>query len=141
MVKKSPDPDAPAAGEAPIRADKWLWAARFFKTRALAADAVKGGRVHVNERRAKASTGLKAGDRLTVTKGEVVFEIVIDALSDKRGPAAQAQRLYTETLPSREQRQRRAAERREAALAIPRPMGRPDKKQRRQLRRFKQDSH
>ncbi len=137
MTKKSPASDGAAV--APVRTDKWLWAARFFKTRALAADAAQGGKVHVNKRRAKASTGLRVGDYLTVTKGEVVFEISVDALSEQRGPASQAQRLYTETPSGFEQRERRAAERRAARLATPRPVVRPDKKQRRQLRRFKQN--
>jgi len=121
-----------------VRVDKWLWAARFFKTRSLASSAVKGGKVHVNERRAKASTDIHVGDRLEITKGEIGFEIVVDALAAQRGPASQAAALYTETQASMETREQQAFERRVARQAMPRPAMRPDKKQRRQLRRFKQ---
>lgn len=127
-----------AAHNSSVRVDKWLWAARFFKTRSLAATAVKGGHVHVNDHRAKASTGVHVDDRLTISKGEAVFEIDVLDLSEQRGPAAQAVQLYAETAASREQREARAAERRVARISMPRPAVRPDKKQRRQLRRFKQ---
>lgn len=121
-----------------MRVDKWLWAARFFKTRSLAANAVKGGKVHVNDHRAKPSASLRTGDRLSVTKGEVAYEIVVEGLSDKRGPASVAAALYTETPASVAYRGQRAAERNAARISMPRPSVRPDKKQRRQLRRFKQ---
>jgi ribosome-associated heat shock protein Hsp15 len=121
-----------------VRVDKWLWAARFFKTRSMAAKAVKGGKVHVNGHRAKASTGVKVDDRLEVTKGETAFEIDVRGLSEQRGPAAQAVELYAETQASRERREAQAAERRAARMSMPRPSLRPDKKQRRELRRFKQ---
>jgi len=127
-----------AAHNSSVRVDKWLWAARFFKTRSLAAKAVKGGHVQVNEQRAKASVGVHVDDRLRVSKGEAVFEIDVLGLSEQRGPAAQAMQLYAETAASREQREAGAAERRAARLSMPRPAARPDKKQRRQLRRFKQ---
>jgi ribosome-associated heat shock protein Hsp15 len=121
-----------------VRVDKWLWAARFFKTRSMAAKAVKGGKVHDNGHRAKASTGVKVDDRLEVTKGETAFEIDVRGLSEQRGPAAQAVELYAETQASRERREAQAAERRAARMSMPRPSLRPDKKQRRELRRFKQ---
>lgn len=127
-----------AAHNPSVRVDKWLWAARFFKTRSLAATAVKGGHVHVNDQRAKASTGVKLDDRLIISKGEAVFEIDVLGLSEQRGPAAQAVQLYAETVPGREKREARAAEQRAARISMPRPAARPDKKQRRQLRRFKQ---
>lgn len=120
-----------------VRIDKWLWAARFFKTRNLASTAVKGGKVEIDDYKAKPSAAVRAGQRLRVTKGETVFEVDIDDVSDQRGPASQAETLYTETQASREYRAERAAERRAARLSMPRPAGRPDKKQRRQLRRFK----
>lgn len=119
------------------RIDKWLWAARFFKTRSLASTAVKGGKVEIDSHKAKPSAVVRAGQRLRVTKGEMVFEVDIDDVSDQRGPASQAETLYTETRVSRENRAERAAERRAARLSMPRPSGRPDKKQRRQLRQFK----
>ena len=121
-----------------VRVDKWLWAARFFKTRSLASKAVKGGKVEVNGHRAKASTGVHVDDRLEITKGETAFEIDVRDLSDKRGPASVASQLYTETPASRDARERQAEERRAARLSMPRPAIRPDKKQRRALRRFKQ---
>ncbi|MBS61826.1 S4 domain-containing protein [Salinisphaera sp.] len=122
----------------PVRVDKWLWAARFFKTRSMAAKAVKGGKVHVNGNRAKASTGVKIDDRLEITKGETAFEVDVRGLSEQRGPAAQAVQLYEETPASREHREVQASERRAARMTMPRPSLRPDKKQRRELRRFKQ---
>lgn len=121
-----------------VRLDKWLWAARFFKTRSQASAAVKGGHVHLNGRRVKASASVRAGDAVHVTKGSVAFEIEVTALSEKRGPAVQAQQLYTETPASIAAREQAAAERRVARSSMPRPAARPDKKQRRQLRRFKE---
>src|SRR5699024_3463911 len=121
-----------------IRVDKWLWAARFFKTRSLATAAVKGGKVDIDGHHAKPASTVKAGQRLRITKGEQVFEIDLVAVSDKRGPASQAEQLYDETEASRQQRDERAAGARIARASLPRTSGRPDKKQRRQLRRFKQ---
>lgn len=129
-----------AAHNSSVRVDKWAWAARFFKTRSLAAKAVKGGHVQVNGQRAKASTGVHVGDRVLVRKGEATFEIDVLDLSEQRGPAAQAAQLYAETTDSRERREARAAERRAARVSMPRPTARPNKKQRRELRRFKQGS-
>ncbi len=121
-----------------VRLDKWLWAARFFKTRSQASAAVKGGHVHLNGQRVKASADVRDGDDVHVTKGRVVFEIEVTALSEKRGPAVQAQQLYAETPASVLARERAADERRATRSSMPRPAARPDKKQRRQLRRFKQ---
>lgn len=119
------------------RIDKWLWAARFFKTRSQATTAVNGGKVHVNDTRAKAAHGLKVGDRLKITKGEQVFEIDVVALSEQRGPASVAQQLYTETDASLQARERASLQRRAARVSMPRPAHRPDKRARRKLRRFK----
>ena len=127
-----------AHNNASVRVDKWLWAARFFKTRSLASKSVKGGKVHVNGHRAKASTSVHIDDRLDITKGETTFEIDVLDLSDKRGSAAIAATLYAETPASLEMRQQQAEERRVARMSTPRPAIRPDKKQRRALRRFKQ---
>lgn len=123
--------------DAKIRLDKWLWAARFFKTRSLATEAVAGGHVHANGQRAKPSYAVQAGDELRVTKAQQTFVIHVETLSEKRGPAAQAEQLYTETDASRDARQEAAAQRRALRVTTPRPEGRPDKKGRRALRHLK----
>lgn len=115
------------------RIDRWLWAARFFKTRGAATDAVLGGRVHLNGARVKPAKGVRAGDTVEVTLGDTRREIVVLALADKRGPATVAQSLYEETSDSIARRQQRSAERR-----VARPRGadlgaRPTKQDRRRL--------
>ncbi|MES1925992.1 S4 domain-containing protein [Salinisphaera sp. T31B1] len=129
---------APSFEPAAVRVDKWLWAARFFKTRSLASTAVKGGKIEVDGHNAKPSTSVRPGQRLNVTKGEDRFEIDIQAVSDKRGPASQAQTLYVETPASVKRRGEQAEQRRAARISMPHSTHRPDKKQRRQLRRFKE---
>ncbi|MDE2195792.1 MAG: RNA-binding protein [Gammaproteobacteria bacterium] len=121
-----------------VRLDKWLWAARFFKTRTLAAAAVAGGKVHVNGRRAKPSHELRVGDRLEITRGAERYQIVVRALAAKRGSASAARQLYEETAASRDTRARHGALRKLAALVSPAPSKRPDKKSRRLIHRFKQ---
>ena len=116
------------------RLDKWLWAARFYKTRALAAEDIVKGRVSVNEQVAKASRELREGDVIDLRQGGSNRTLVVKALSRQRGPASTAQALYEETPESVERRLARAAERRlnaEPALAI--DPGRPTKRDRRQL--------
>lgn len=120
-----------------VRVDKWLWAARFFKTRSQATTAVNGGKVHINDHRAKPAHGIKVGDRLKITKGEQVFEVVVTGLSEQRGPASVAQSLYEETAESQRAREQDAMQRKAARMSIPRPAHRPDKRDRRRLRRFK----
>ena len=116
-----------------VRIDKWLWAARFFKTRSLAATAVVGGRVHVNEERAKAAKLVHVGDVLEITKGTERWRIEIRALADRRGSATAAQQLYTETDESRTDREQHALERR-FARALGADLGaRPTKQDRRKL--------
>ena len=95
-----------------VRIDKWLWAARFFKTRSLATEAVAGGHVHMNGVRAKPAKAVGAGDTLAITVGRVAFDVVVRGVSERRGPAAQAALLYEETTESRERREREAQERR-----------------------------
>jgi len=116
------------------RLDKWLWAARFYKTRALAAEDIERGRVAVNEQVAKASRELHESDVVELRQPRSVRTFVVRALSRQRGPASEAQALYAETAESVARREREAAERklhREPALAI--AQGRPTKRDRRQL--------
>lgn len=118
-----------------VRIDRWLWAARLYKTRSMAAAAVRGGRVHVNGQRAKPSRGLRVGDVLKINRDEWRMEVTVTGLSNSRGPARVAVTLYEETPASAEQRElARQGRRAERAAAPPR---RPDKRARRQLRRFK----
>jgi len=119
-----------------VRLDKWLWAARLLKTRGLAAEAVRGGRVHVDGERAKPSRAVRIGDRVELTKGEGLrIEVVVRGVSGRRGPAAVAAQLYEETPESRAARERHAAERRFAAPPAPVAGGRPTKRDRRRLER------
>jgi ribosome-associated heat shock protein Hsp15 len=119
-----------------MRVDKWLWAARFFKTRSLAVDAVECGRVQVNGIRVKPAKSLATGDTLTIRLGPYQHVIEVMALSNKRGSAAEAQKLYRETEESRLKRATLAVE----LKAQPQPSdqkGRPTKKDRREIERFK----
>jgi ribosome-associated heat shock protein Hsp15 len=120
-----------------VRLDKWLWAARFYKTRSLATAAINAGDVRVARERVKPARDVKAGDELQIRRGDDVMDVVVRELSSARGPAPVAQRLYEETEESR-QRRARAAERRalarEPALDI---KGRPTKRDARELRRLR----
>jgi ribosome-associated heat shock protein Hsp15 len=119
-----------------FRIDKWLCAARFFKTRSLAADAVECGKVHNNEVRVKPAKGVVMGDILTINIGQKQFVVEVLALSHKRGPAAEAQKLYRETDSSRQRREAISAQ----LKAQPQPFffkGRPTKRDRREIERFK----
>lgn len=130
--------DGRGAGVTPaVRVDKWLWAARFFKTRALASEAVAGGKVEVAGERVKAAKALRVGDVVRVRLGPYEHEVVVRGLSDRRGPAAVAQRLYEETPASRGQRERLAWQLRHAAPVIIPGDGRPTKKDRRDLDRMR----
>jgi ribosome-associated heat shock protein Hsp15 len=116
-----------------MRIDKWLWAARFYKTRSLATEAVVGGRVHVNDARVKAAKEVQVGDRVELTLGPVRRTVVVRALAERRGPAAEAALLYEETPESIAAREQAALERR-----YTRPLGadlgtRPTKQDRRRL--------
>lgn len=120
-----------------VRVDKWLWAARFFKTRALAAEAIDGGKVQVNGDRAKRARLLQVGDGLRIRLGPTEFRVTVRVLSERRGPASVAATLYEEDPASREARELRAAQ----LAAMPAPYqvekGRPTKKDRRELERFR----
>jgi len=119
-----------------LRLDKWLWAARFFKTRALAVKAIKGGKVHVNHQRVKPARAIQIGDQLEITRSQIHFIVDIVGLNNKRRPAKEAQLLYVETAESQQQRLEQAEARRlvSASMSYER---RPDKKQRRQIHRLK----
>ena len=99
----------------PLRIDKWLWAARFFKTRALATEAVLGGHVHLNGMRCKPAKDVRVGDRVEMRKGSVRYDLVVRGLAERRGPASVAAGLYEETLESKAEREQHATERRLAA--------------------------
>ena len=116
-----------------LRLDKWLWAARFFKTRSLAKAAIEGGKVHLDGQRVKVSKEIQVGDSLQIRQGwdEKVVEVL--ALSDQRRGAPEAQALYCETEESQERRESAAAARKAAGGMIDRPAHRPTKKQRRQI--------
>ena len=120
-----------------VRLDRWLWAARFFKTRRLAVDAIKAGRVSVDGARAKPARAIRAGQRLGIRKGPRHFEVDVDGLAEQRGPAAEAARLYTETAASRAAGERQRSELKAAAAAQPRPAHRPERRDRRRLAAFK----
>lgn len=118
-----------------VRADVWLWAARFFKTRSLAKQAIDGGKIAVNDAGCKPAKTLRPGDMVRVTRGEERLEVEVLALSEQRGPASVAQALYRETDASRAAREQ-AREQRKLVGAIG-PLRRPDKQERRELRRLK----
>ena len=114
-----------------VRLDLWLWAARFFKTRALAKQAIASHRIEVDGQAAKASRAVRAGDRLRIRRGDDVFEVDVAGVSGKRGSAPAAQALYRETDASRLAREAAAAQRRAAANAYRPPPTKPDKRARR----------
>ena len=116
-----------------VRVDKWLWAARMTKTRGLAAEAVRGGRVEVNGQRVKPAKEIRPGDRIVITTGPYRRELDVLALAERRVSAAEAALLYAETPESVAARERTAAERRLAAAPLPQPGGRPTKRDRRRL--------
>ena len=121
-------------GDGRVRVDKWLWAARFFKTRSAATEAVQGGRVHVNGVRAKPARDVRPGDTVELTVGDTPFTVEVTGLAERRGSAAQAALLYTETPESRERRERLREQRRLAPpLGADIVGGRPSKRDRRRL--------
>jgi ribosome-associated heat shock protein Hsp15 len=129
--------DAPAG----VRLDRWLWAARFYKTRALAVEAIAGGKVQVNGHRAKRAKHLRVGDELRIRKGPFEHQVVVRGLSERRGPAAQAQTLYDETSQSKQARETLVAHLRAVPAPTFREKGRPTKRERRALDKFKRDHH
>jgi len=127
MTATQPSAPAPA-----VRLDIWLWAARFFKTRSLARQAIEGGRIAVNDAAAKPARGVHVGDRLSIRRGEEAFVVDVVALSEQRGPAAVAQALYRETEASRSSREALREQRR--MQGPPGPASKPDKRARRLIR-------
>jgi len=120
-----------------VRVDKWLWAARFYKTRSLATEAVTGGKVEVNGERAKPAKTVKVGDEIKVRLAPYEHILIVRDLAERRGPASVAQALYEETEGSRAARQRLAAQLASApAMFVYEEKGRPTKKDRRDLSRF-----
>ncbi len=127
-----------ATDNSAIRLDKWLWAARFYKTRALARSMIEGGKVHYNGQRSKPGKLVEVGALLRIRQGYDEKEVRVLALSVQRLSAAQAQLLYAETDESIVKRERNAEAHRLNALYAPHPDSKPDKKQRRDIMRFKQ---
>tara|TARA_R110000823_G_scaffold198080_7_gene329242 strand:- start:49462 stop:49863 length:402 start_codon:yes stop_codon:yes gene_type:complete len=125
--------DAPAR----LRLDKWLWAARFFKTRSLAKAAIEGGKIQLQGQKVKVSKEIAVGDVLKVRQGWDEKIVVVKALSDQRRGAAEAQLLYEESAESIARRESQAAARKAAGGMLDRPAQRPSKKQRRQIHRFR----
>jgi ribosome-associated heat shock protein Hsp15 len=121
-----------------VRLDKWLWAARFFKTRSLAQQAIAAGRVKLDDARVKSSHDIKPGNSIAIRVGDFEWQITVKELSDKRGPAEQARKLYQESEASRAERERRKDLRRWGAEPASTLKGRPTKRDRRTLERFTQ---
>ena len=122
-----------------IRLDKWLWAARFYKTRSIAKDAIDGGKVHLNGQRCKPGKEPRVGDEIRLRTGWDEKTVIVRELYDKRQKAELAQKLYEETPESINAREASAEQRKAMRGATPRPERRPDKKQRRDIMRHKAD--
>lgn len=121
-----------------IRLDKWLWAARFFKTRKLAADAVTGGKVHLNGQRTKPGKEVKSGSKIFISKDKYTWDITVIGINQQRRPAKEAVLLYEESAESHQKRQEQIIlQKQERELFDPQRERRPNKKQRRQIHRFK----
>ena len=130
------EPADKEADDGRIRFDKWLWAARFYKTRSLCVQAIDAGQVRVNGDRAKPARAMRVGEAVSIRKSGIVCEVVITALSDRRGNATAAAMLYQETALSVAAREAAHLERRAAELSQPRFAGRPTKRERRKLEDF-----
>ncbi|WP_166266838.1 ribosome-associated heat shock protein Hsp15 [Marinobacter caseinilyticus] len=128
---------APADNEQRVRLDKWLWAARFFKTRSIAKEAIEGGKVHYNDQRCKPGRLVEAGARLKLRQGWQERTIIVDDVSERRRGAPEAQMLYHETEDSVRQREDMAWQRKTMQAAQLPPARRPSKKDRRNIQRFK----
>jgi len=120
-----------------VRLDKWLWAARFYKTRALAREMIEGGKVHYNGQRSKPGKVVELNAMLTLRQGNDERTVIIQGITEQRRPADEAVTLYAETAESVEKREKMAQARKLNALTMPHPDRRPDKKERRDLMKFK----
>jgi ribosome-associated heat shock protein Hsp15 len=125
------------SAEGKVRVDKWLWAARFYKTRALAAEAIGGGKVQVNGERVKRARALQTGDEVRIRQGPYEHVVLVRGLSDRRGPAALAAGLYEEKPESRAAREAMALQLKSLHAAFVPERGRPTKKDRREINRLK----
>ena len=123
--------------DSPVRLDKWLWAARFFKTRSVAREAISGGKVHLNGNRSKPGRSLNVGDELRIQRGEDEYTITIVELSIRRGPATVARTLFEESDENRLKREKLAEERKLEHQKSATRIRRPDKRERRKIVRFK----
>lgn len=123
-------------GDTRLRIDKWLWAARFFKTRALASDAVEGGKVHLDETRVKPAKILHVGDTLQIRIGQIEYSVIVRGLSARRGPASEAVKLYEETEASRTKREALVEQLKAQSVPGAELKGRPTKRDRRLIHRF-----
>jgi ribosome-associated heat shock protein Hsp15 len=127
----------PQSDDEKVRLDKWLWAARFYKTRALASEAIAGGKVQVNGDRAKRARALRLGDDIRVRQGPYSYQVVVRELSGRRGPAAEAARLYEERPESRAAREAMSLQLKSLHAAFVPEKGRPTKRDRREITRLK----
>jgi ribosome-associated heat shock protein Hsp15 len=132
---------SPTPGPTKVRLDKWLWAARFFKTRALAVEGIESGKVRVNDERVKRAKQIQSGDRVEIRLGPYLHSVVVQGLSERRGPASVAVKLYQETPESIAEREKVAFQLKAAhVLFVPETNERPTKRDRRRLERFRKDS-
>ncbi|WP_241685847.1 RNA-binding S4 domain-containing protein [Luteimonas sp. YGD11-2] len=134
MMTRASAAPAVADAQTSVRLDLWLWAARFFKTRSVARQAVENGKVAIGGERPKPSRAVRVGDALRIERGEEAFEIEVMGLSDSRGPASVARLLYSESEASRQAREARLAELRAQRAGYSAPETRPDKRARRLIR-------
>ena len=126
----------PSIPDPRVRLDKWLFAARLYKTRSIAAQAIEAGRARVDEQRVKPSHAVKAGTRISLRKDALVWKVEVAAVSDRRGPASEAAKLYREAPEDIALREQEIARRKAAAASAPRTLGRPTKRDRRKLHSF-----
>jgi ribosome-associated heat shock protein Hsp15 len=123
-----------------LRIDKWLWAARFFKTRGVALEAITGGKVHLNNMRVKPAKKVNIGDNLVISKGEMIFNITVLGINDKRRPAKEATLLYEEDIETKQIREKKSEYIKEKR-ANNKMFAKADKKQKRNVRRMKGESY